>query len=163
MKPRTHLRVVSNTPEPPDSSTRIRARRTIPAKDLLRYIPIPYPEDVERPKTRGDCANVERPCPFVSCRQNNYLHVRDSGAITFSWPGVEPSDVPAEWSCALDVAERGGCTLDEIAETMGGVSRERVRQIEERALEKLKHRRSVQPMREFLVKEPVEWMPEDEG
>src|SRR6476619_8074463 len=31
-----------------------------------------YPdvEDIERPKTRADCAQGERPCPFVSCKHH---------------------------------------------------------------------------------------------
>ncbi|MEI9942152.1 MAG: sigma factor-like helix-turn-helix DNA-binding protein [Pseudomonadota bacterium] len=40
--------------------------------------------------------------------------------------------------CALDVANEGPRTLDEVAEVLG-VSGERVRQIEEEALEHLKH------------------------
>lgn len=41
-------------------------------------------------------------------------------------------------TCALDVADAGEHTLDQIGEAMGGISRERVRQIEQSALEKLK-------------------------
>ena len=40
--------------------------------------------------------------------------------------------------CSLDVANKGPRTLDEVAEVLG-VSGERVRQIEEEALEHLKH------------------------
>jgi hypothetical protein len=39
-------------------------------------------------------------------------------------------------SCSLDVADRGGATLDQVGEALG-VSRERTRRIEESALAKL--------------------------
>ena len=39
-------------------------------------------------------------------------------------------------SCALDVAERGGITLEEVGQIMN-LTRERIRQVEVRGLEKL--------------------------
>ena len=41
--------------------------------------------------------------------------------------------------CALDIADQGGLTLEEIGELMGP-TRERIRQIEAKALRKLKRR-----------------------
>jgi hypothetical protein len=36
-----------------------------------------------RPRTRGDCADGPRPCPFIGCRYHLLsLRVRGSGAIT---------------------------------------------------------------------------------
>jgi hypothetical protein len=49
-------------------------------------------------------------------------------------PNVVPIDVPAETSCALDVAERGEHTLDEIGQIYG-FTRENVRLMEEKGLE----------------------------
>ena len=41
-----------------------------------------YPErNYWRPSTRGDCANIERPCPFVACRHHIYLEVRCNGGL----------------------------------------------------------------------------------
>ncbi len=81
-----------------------------------------------RPQTRADCKNVPRPCPYVSCKFNLYLDAdEETGAIRFNHPGVEPHEL--EETCALDVAERGGITLDETAKFVG-LTRERVRQIE---------------------------------
>lgn len=92
---------------------------------------------VQRPRTRGECANVPRPCPFVSCKYNNYLHVEgDRLKIPSS---VDPDEVDPRTSCALDVAEYEGATLDDIAHAFG-VSRERVRQIESKALAKVSRR-----------------------
>jgi DNA-directed RNA polymerase sigma subunit (sigma70/sigma32) len=50
---------------------------------------------------------------------------------------VGPRTVPTE-TCTLDVADRGGATLDEIGVALGGLCRERVRQVETAALEKLR-------------------------
>lgn len=85
--------------------------------------------DATRPRTRADCAAVLRPCHFLSCRHNLALEVTPSGSIRSL--EVEKFEELAE-SCALDVAERGGITLEEVGSLLG-VTRERVRQIEERA------------------------------
>lgn len=42
-------------------------------------------------------------------------------------------------SCALDVADRGGATLEEIGDMLG-LTRERVRQVEEEAMERFTKR-----------------------
>lgn len=97
--------------------------------------------DGERPRTRGECAGAERPCPFVGCRQNLYLDVTDSGSLKFNFPDREPWEMDERWSCALDVADRGategGAILDRVAEAMG-MTKERVRQIEVTACAKAK-------------------------
>jgi len=92
---------------------------------------IPTPEH-DRPRTRGDCVNGPRPCPFVSCRWHLYLDVNPSnGTLKLNFPDIEPHDL-AE-SCCLDVADRGGIPL-EAAGTAMNITRERVRQLEERAV-----------------------------
>src|SRR4051812_17895808 len=75
-----------------------------------------------RPVVRGDCASVARPCVWRSCRWHLW---RDAG----------PNQYPGS-SCALDVADLGGSTLDVVGHALG-VTRERVRQIEDVALGKL--------------------------
>lgn len=89
--------------------------------------------DDMRPRTRGDCASVPRPCPFVSCKWNLYLDVTDIGSITYRFGDREPDEMPADFSCALDVADQGGATLEDIGR-MANVTRERIRQLETKAL-----------------------------
>lgn len=99
-----------------------------------RHLPVVrYPADVERPKTRADCANVPRPCPFVSCKWHLYLDVQPNGSIRLNFPDLEPHQLPPDASCAVDVGEQGQATLERVAEILN-LTRERVRQIEERLL-----------------------------
>lgn len=90
----------------------------------------------ERPRTRADCADVPRPCPFVSCRHSLYLDVNRSGGVKLNFPSLEPGDMPPEWSCALDVADRGGATLERTAAALN-ITREGIRLIEVAALDAL--------------------------
>lgn len=80
----------------------------------------PIPDPLPAPKMRQDCLqggpNEARPCNRI-CRYR-----------------LEES---ATESCVLDMADKGGMTLEEVGEVMG-ITRERVRQIEEVALFKLK-------------------------
>ena len=97
-----------------------------------------YPdvEDVVRPKLREDCAQAERPCPFVSCKHHLYLDVSArTGAIKLNFPDLEVWEMTD--TCALTVADRGGATLEEVGAIMN-LTRERIRQVEVRGLEKLK-------------------------
>lgn len=92
----------------------------------------------ERPRTRGQCP-IARPCPWVGCRYHLYLEVHpQNGTILLTFPGLEPWEL-AE-TCALDAAERAdkknGFTLQEVADRMN-ITRERVRQLQDHALEKL--------------------------
>lgn len=88
-----------------------------------------------RPLKRGECEQGVRPCPFVLCRYNLYLDVRGDGVLRVNFPDKEPDEMLA--SCALDMAEDGPRTLDQVAALMG-MSKERARQLEVSALEKLR-------------------------
>jgi hypothetical protein len=99
-----------------------------------------YPEmDVERPASRADCLqgpHAERPCPFVSCKHHLYLDVNErTGSIKLNFPDMEVWELPE--TCALDIADRGGITLEEVGEIMN-LTRERIRQLETRGLARLK-------------------------
>ena len=100
-----------------------------------------YPEEVERPTKRAECAVGTRPCPFVGCKYNNYLDINpESGTIKFNFPDLEPGEITD--SCTLDIAGEGGLTLEQVADVMN-ITRERVRQIEGDALAELRRRPSL--------------------
>lgn len=91
--------------------------------------------DEARPRTRGDCENGPRPCPWVACKHHLYLDVNpDNGTIKLVFPTLQPEEMVR--SCALDVADEGEHTLEAVGELMN-VTRERVRQMESRATRKL--------------------------
>jgi hypothetical protein len=87
----------------------------------------------QRPRTRSDCADGPRPCPWVGCRYHLYSDVKWSGTLVV-YHDIDPLELPE--TCTLDVSGRQQHTLDEVAAVMG-VTRERVHQIEEKALAKL--------------------------
>lgn len=125
--------------------TRPRSRTIATARITREEIRIgaalfPPVDDVERPRTRGDClpggCNEQRPCPFVSCKHHLALDVKpETGSIQLNFPDVEPWDLVE--TCALDVADRGGVTLEEVGGLIN-VTRERIRQMEVRALQVLR-------------------------
>lgn len=110
------------------------------ALDLGRWLH-PDVEDVAKPAKREECTQSMRPCPFVSCKHHLYLDVSPrTGAIKLNFPDLEVWEV-AE-SCALDVADRGGATLEDVGAIMN-LTRERVRQVEAASLAKLESRSDV--------------------
>lgn len=105
--------------------------------------------DFRRPRTREDCLpggrNEARPCPWVSCRHHLALDVgEDNGSIKANFPGDEVWG--ANTNCSLDVADRGGVTLEELGALMN-VTRERARQLEMRALKQLREELAVRGLR----------------
>jgi len=109
-----------------------------------------YPEeDYWRPQTRGECAEMERPCPFVSCKYHLYIDVHPvRGSIKVNFPDVEVWDMTD--SCALDIADRGGITLEEVGEIMN-LTRERVRQLETQGLARLQDMKDVSRLHDYVV------------
>jgi hypothetical protein len=89
-----------------------------------------------RPRERAECATGPRPCMFISCKHHLYLDVNPStGSIKLNFPDKEVWEL--ENTCALDVADRGGITLEEVGAIMN-LTRERIRQVETRGLLKLR-------------------------
>ena len=137
----------------PSRDGRVRSK-TIAPKRLTREekreaLTLVYPEGVVRPRHRGDCLNMQRPCPFVSCEHHLYLDVNpNSGAIKLNFPHLEVWEM-AE-TCALDVADRGGITLEEVGAILN-LTRERIRQVEVRGLGKLRE----QSDDERIAKQPM--------
>src|SRR3954470_6195475 len=92
--------------------------------------------DASRPKVRADCAEGARPCPYVSCKYNLYVDVNPrTGSVKMNFPDKELWELKD--TCALDVADRAGITLEEVGVIMN-LTRERVRQLEMRGLAKLR-------------------------
>jgi len=92
--------------------------------------------EATRPKSRADCGTGPRPCPYVSCKFNLYVDVNPrTGSVKMNFPDKELWEL-AE-TCALDVADRAGITLEEVGVIMN-LTRERVRQLEMRGLAKLR-------------------------
>ena len=134
---------------PPSVSRKVRRRRrrtrprskTIAMKRLtreeLRQGALMYPPvDIPRPTSRAECKEEMRPCPWVACKHHLYLDINpETGSIKINFPDLEPWEL--KHTCALDVAERGGITLEEVGEIMN-LTRERIRQVEVRGLLKLK-------------------------
>ncbi|MCA9553578.1 MAG: hypothetical protein KC933_26300 [Myxococcales bacterium] len=109
----------------------LRERRRLVSQGLLPEI-----LDYERPMTRAQCREDKRPCLYVSCRYHLYLDVNPmTGSIKINFPDKEVWQL--EQTCALDVAERGGITLEEVGDIMN-LTRERIRQVEVSGLDKLR-------------------------
>jgi hypothetical protein len=69
----------------------------------------------QRPKVRGDCVDGERPCSWVSCKHHlltDRLHRMSNDEA------LDELDVMPE-TCTLDVADRGGASLQDVAEYIG--------------------------------------------
>lgn len=101
----------------------------------LRVVEDEFPGDgaeplPARPARRGECAEGQRPCPWVSCRHHLFLDVQPrTGHLHFNFPELSGPEEMTTDSCSLDVADNGGETLEAVG-TRLQVTRERVRQIE---------------------------------
>ncbi len=113
-----------------------------------------YPEtDYYKPKSRAECLGTERPCPYVSCKHHLYLDVSPrTGAIKLNFPDLEVWEMKE--TCALDVADRGGTTLEDVGAIMN-LTRERIRQVEVRALAKLEALTEMEALRDYVDEGPV--------
>lgn len=125
--------------------SRTMSRKEI-ARELRRQRAIGYadPEidairreiEASRPRSRAACAQGQRPCLFISCKHHLYLDVNPTtGSIKLNFPEKEVWEL--DETCALDVADRGGITLEEVG-TIMNLTRERIRQVETRGLLKLR-------------------------
>jgi hypothetical protein len=113
-----------------------------------------YPEtDYHKPRTRAECVDGPRPCPYVSCKHHLFVDVSArTGAIKLNFPDLEVWDMNE--SCALDVADRGGTTLEDVGAIMN-LTRERIRQVEVKALAKLQALGDMSALRDYVDEGPV--------
>ncbi|HEY1549250.1 MAG TPA: sigma factor-like helix-turn-helix DNA-binding protein [Kofleriaceae bacterium] len=111
-----------------------------------------------RPRTRAECVDGPRPCPWVSC-VHHLLDIRERGGTRNERGRIFAADfelrtdasraaaeqftdsvadhvVSMTSTCALDIAERGESTHLEIGQ-MTGVSHERIRQLESKGLRRI--------------------------
>lgn len=145
---------------PSDAPERTRARRGAVRSRNIRVARVTLRESArarecaqvleramaDRPRTRRDCVDGPRPCPFVACRHHLYLDVSPStGTIKLNFPQLELWEL-AE-TCALDVADAGPQPLDRVSGLLN-VTRERIRQIEALALVKLGSLRDTRDLRD---------------
>src|SRR5690606_23138821 len=100
----------------------------------------------------AECVDGPRPCPYISCKHHLYVDVSPrTGAIKLNFPDLEVWEL-AE-SCALDIADRGGTTLEDVGAIMN-LTRERIRQVEVKALAKLEAVRNMDALRDFVDEGP---------
>lgn len=113
-----------------------------------------FPEqDYWKPRTRAECVEGLRPCPFVSCKHHLFIDVSArTGAIKLNFPDLEAWEMTE--SCALDVADRGGTTLEDVGAIMN-LTRERIRQVEVKALAKLEALSDMSALRDYVDEGPV--------
>src|SRR5499427_7819669 len=111
-----------------------------------------YPEhDYEKPRSREECTGGARPCPYVSCQHHLYLDVSArTGAIKLNFPDLEVWEMNE--TCALDIADRGGTTLEDVGAIMN-LTRERIRQVEVKALAKLEALKDMMALRDYVDEE----------
>ncbi|HEY6034514.1 MAG TPA: sigma factor-like helix-turn-helix DNA-binding protein [Kofleriaceae bacterium] len=144
----TDLDQVEMPADVPATSRKIRPRRsrprarTIAARRLttieLREVTSTATLQAERPRTRAECQHEQRPCPWVSCKHHLYLDVNPrTGSIKLNFPDLEPWELAH--TCALDVADDGGHTLEEVGD-ITNLTRERIRQLELHGLLELRGR-----------------------
>jgi len=142
--------VTSEQPPRMERNPGRRRSRTLSRKEIARDLrqakatELPDPEieatiaemDATRPRLRAECENGPRPCPYLSCKHHLYLDINPAtGSIKLNFPDKELWDLPE--TCALDVADRGGVTLEEVG-TLLNLTRERIRQLETHGLLKLR-------------------------
>lgn len=86
---------------------------------------------MNRPKTRGDCIDGPRPCPWVSCRHHLGVDLFEKPLRVVEHEGWEERE-----TCSLDVADAGESSMRTIAYLMG-MKHQRVDQIERTSIIKL--------------------------
>lgn len=158
------LQTDAGSPPVTREQRRSRRKRAIRAKTIsvkrmtkreleLGRMLFPETDENERPRARSECSDAPRPCPFVSCKHHLFLDVSArTGAIKLNFPDLEVWEMTE--TCALDVADRGGTTLEEVGAIMN-LTRERIRQVEVKGLAKLAALRDMSNLRDYVDEGPT--------
>ena len=80
----------------PAPKSQVRRRLPMVAETLDLFEPDP------RPRTRGDCVNGPRPCPYVSCRAHLLLEIGESGNLLPNFP-----ELMGDWTYSGPLHEDG--------------------------------------------------------
>lgn len=132
------------SPKKDRSRSKTIAPKRLSKEEMRHVVSLTNEEELQRPQTREDCLNRTRPCPWVSCKYHLYLDVNPTtGSIKINFPHLNVWEMTH--TCALDVADRGGITLEEVGQILN-LTRERIRQVEVRGLGKL---RDIRPKEDF--------------
>ena len=143
-------------PSGPPQTCRIARQSSKRSLRVLEQLSEPDGADLARarlarPRTRGDCVDGPRPCPWVSCRHHLFLDVEEDGGIIVARPEVA---LRHRETCSLDLADDGPMTLDAVGAVLG-VTRERIRQIEAKALRRKDVRRQLRDAFEAAKEDPA--------
>jgi len=159
LKPRPATSATATTREQRRSRRKREVRaRTISVKRMtkreLEVGRLLSPEtEYWKPETRAQCIDGPRPCPYVSCSHHLFLDISSkTGAIKMNFPDLDIWEMGE--SCAIDVADRGGTTLEDVGAIMN-LTRERIRQVEVRALAKLEALNDMNSLRDYVEEGPV--------
>jgi hypothetical protein len=137
MKPRAGgvLQPPVSIPPKPKRSTKLRIIDPVrlPPSWEMRSL-----SDEGAPRTRAQCKDMPRPCPYVSCRHHLWLRLKQEqpGNPQAGKQGDTTFRPATMQSCSLDVADKGA-SFEEIGQLLG-MDSTRGRQIAQAALEKLK-------------------------
>jgi hypothetical protein len=146
-------KIRKSRPEERRSKTMSRRQLLREERRRRRMGDVIEPVDYERPRSRADCYKIGRPCLYVSCKHHLYLDVNPvTGSVKVNFPGREVWELTE--TCALDIAERGGITLEEVGDIMN-LTRERIRQLETSGLHKLHDVSEDYELDDFLDWDPL--------
>lgn len=96
------------------------------------------------PRTRGECKDEPRPCPYVTCRHHLLLDIARDGRlyVTRDMDEADEDSVgdaleQMPQTCALDVADRGGMFEEDVAGLLN-LTRTHIADIETAAKRKIR-------------------------
>lgn len=96
----------------------------------------------------------------MSCKYHLAIDVTEHGTIVENFPGRDLEELPH--TCALDVVDAHGALADEAVGALMNLTREGVRQTEQRALEGIR-RTSARRLRVYVEESPAKTVQREEA